>query len=214
MFGRKYSSAITRPALSYLGRAGEALDSLGASRELAGVESENRRQIGLKILYLLNLGRHDEAAESWNELMLENVAAAQEDGTNILVVLLEIAVLMEDRESASLLALGLASTANLSSIDIVLTCPARLLGAAALLLGDPEQARAHYHQGLEACAKIGFRPEIALTRLQLAELLLEHYPDERSEAMEHLDFAISEFRDMKMQPSLERALRHREILKA
>ena len=27
-----------------------------------------------------------------------------------------------------------------------------------------------------------------------------------------LDFVISEFRDMKMQPSLERALTHREIL--
>jgi hypothetical protein len=32
--------------------------------------------------------------------------------------------------------------------------------------------------------------------------------------MEHLDFAIGEFRDMKMQPSLERALWHREILRA
>jgi hypothetical protein len=32
--------------------------------------------------------------------------------------------------------------------------------------------------------------------------------------VEHLDFAIKEFRDMKMQPSLERALRHKEILKA
>ena len=31
---------------------------------------------------------------------------------------------------------------------------------------------------------------------------------------EHLDFAIGEFRDMKMQPSLEGALRHREILRA
>ena len=36
----------------------------------------------------------------------------------------------------------------------------------------------------------------------------------RPEAMEHLDFAIGEFRDVKMQPSLERALRHREILRA
>ncbi len=51
-------------------------------------------------------------------------------------------------------------------------------------------------------------------RLQLAELLLDHYPDDRAEAMEHLDFAIAEFRDMKMQPSLEQALRHREILTA
>ena len=69
-------------------------------------------------------------------------------------------------------------------------------------------------QALEAAGRIRFRPEIALTRFQLAELLLEHYPDERAEALEHLDFAIGEFRDMKMQPSLERALRHRDILKA
>jgi hypothetical protein len=55
---------------------------------------------------------------------------------------------------------------------------------------------------------------VALTRLQLAELLLEHYANEKKEAVEHLDFAIPEFRDMKMQPSLERALRHKQILKA
>ncbi len=59
-----------------------------------------------------------------------------------------------------------------------------------------------------------FRPEITLTRLQLAELLLEYYPDEEKEALEHLDFAIKEFREMKMKPSLERALRHKDILKA
>ncbi len=35
--------------------------------------------------------------------------------------------------------------------------------------------------------------------------VLEHYPKERAEALEHLDFAIAEFRDMKMQPSLEPA---------
>jgi hypothetical protein len=54
-----------------------------------------------------------------------------------------------------------------------------------------------------------FRPELALTRLQLAELLLEHYPEERAAALEHLDFVINEFRQMKMQPSLERALKLR-----
>ncbi len=59
-----------------------------------------------------------------------------------------------------------------------------------------------------------FRPELALTRLQLAKLLLEHYPEEKAAALKHLDFAIKEFRDMKMQPSLERALRHKDILKA
>ncbi len=45
-----------------------------------------------------------------------------------------------------------------------------------------------------------FRPELALSRLQLAELLLDHYPEEKKDALEHLDFAINEFREMKMRP--------------
>src|SRR3972149_8250810 len=91
---------------------------------------------------------------------------------------------------------------------------ARILGLAAALLEDPAQARSFFGQSLEIADNAHIRPESALTRLDLAELLLEHYPDERVEALEHLDFAISEFREMKMQPSLERALRHRELLKA
>ena len=49
---------------------------------------------------------------------------------------------------------------------------------------------------------------------ELAELLLEHYPDENPGAIEHVDFAIEEFRAMKMQPYLERALRHKGLLHA
>jgi hypothetical protein len=33
-------------------------------------------------------------------------------------------------------------------------------------------------------------------------------------SLEHLDFAIKELREMKMRPSLERALRYKDILKA
>ena len=58
------------------------------------------------------------------------------------------------------------------------------------------------------------RPEIAIIRLRLAELLFEHFPEEQPEALIHLDFAIEEFRAMKMQPSLERALRHKGLLHA
>lgn len=58
------------------------------------------------------------------------------------------------------------------------------------------------------------RESVALAHLGLAELLLEHYPDERESAIEHLDLAITEFRDMRMQTSLERALRDRELLTA
>jgi hypothetical protein len=45
-------------------------------------------------------------------------------------------------------------------------------------------------------------------------LLLEHYVDEHDATIEHLDFAIAELRDMKMQPALERALRLRGLLTA
>ena len=124
----------------------------------------------------------------------------------MLVSLLETAVLIEDRELCSVLAQRLAPVSFLSTGFVAWTCPARHLGAAAALLGEPDRARGYYHEALEAAGKIRFRPEIALTRLQLADLLLEHYPDDRAEAMEHLDFAIGEFRDMKMQPSLEGAL--------
>ena len=95
-----------------------------------------------------------------------------------------------------------------------MTSIARHLGATAALLGNPDEGRDYYAQALEVCERVRFRPEIALTRLQLAELLLDHYPDDRAAAVEHLDFVVREFGEMKMQPSLERALRHRELLKA
>ena len=62
--------------------------------------------------------------------------------------------------------------------------------------------------------RCGSAPRSPSSVSDLAELLLEHYPDEHDAAIEHLDFAIAELRDMKMQPALERALRHRGLLKA
>ena len=90
----------------------------------------------------------------------------------------------------------------------------RLVGNSYVLNSAPAEARIHYQKALAGCAQLRFRPELALTRFELAELLLDHYPDERPAAIEHLDFAIAEFREMKMQPSLERALKHKELLKA
>jgi hypothetical protein len=57
------------------------------------------------------------------------------------------------------------------------------------------------------------RPGDCLYRLELAELRREHFPDERVEALEYLDFAIGEFKEMKMRPALERALKQRDIIK-
>jgi tetratricopeptide (TPR) repeat protein len=129
------------------------------------------------------------------------------------IILLEAAVLVGHRQSAELLLNRLAGS-GFHTTKLHTTCTARHLGAAAALLGRPEEARNHYQEAIKVCTNMRFRPELALTRLQLAELLLEHYPDKKKEALEHLEFAINEFREMKMQPSLERALRHKEILGA
>jgi DNA-binding NarL/FixJ family response regulator len=61
-----------------------------------------------------------------------------------------------------------------------------------------------YLQALESASKIRFRPEMALAHLRLAELMLEEGDD--ADVREHLDIAIPELRDMKMQPALERGL--------
>jgi DNA-binding NarL/FixJ family response regulator len=82
----------------------------------------------------------------------------------------------------------------------------RLIGEAATLVGRPAVARDSYEQALQVCQKIRFRPELALIRLDLAELLLSSYPSERARAADHLHAATVEFQAMHMQPALTRAL--------
>jgi len=124
---------------------------------------------------------------------------------------LQAAVMTGHRRAVELL-MGRFADSALQVIPYSTTVVRRHLGAAATLPGRPEEARTHYQDALQVATEMRFRPEVALTRLQLTELLLEHYPEEKSEALEHLDFAINEFCEMKMQPSLERALKHKEIL--
>jgi hypothetical protein len=45
-------------------------------------------------------------------------------------------------------------------------------------------------------------------------MLVWRYPVNKTGAMGYLHFGIKEFRERKMQPSLERALRQKNILKA
>ena len=130
------------------------------------------------------------------------------------IIFLEAAVLVGHKQAAELLLRRLAISGLRTTSIFYMTCVDRHLGAAAALLGRYDEARKYYDEAIKVCTEMRFRPELALTRLQLAELLLEHHPDKKKEALEHLDFAIKEFREMKMQPSLERALRHKDILKA
>jgi tetratricopeptide (TPR) repeat protein len=130
------------------------------------------------------------------------------------MIFLQAAVLIGHKQTAESLLRRLAGSGLRTTGVFNPTCVDRVLGGAAALLGRYDEACKYYQEAIRICTETQFRPELALTRLQLAELLLEHYPDEKREALEHLNFAIKEFRDMKMQPSLERALRHKDILKA
>jgi DNA-binding CsgD family transcriptional regulator len=136
-------------------------------------------------------------------------ASSGYDGTPMfeLAILLEAATAVGHRRAASVLVARLDGIAHLSIVPVFETCVGRHLGDAAVLLGDRPAARHYYARALQAAGKIGFRPELALTHLGLAELLLDEADDAaRPEALAHLGTAISELRDMKMLPALRRAL--------
>jgi len=213
--GRFFAAVRGWRHLLYLDRANAALPELG---QRAAIEAERGRvawnEQARTALVLTYLGRRDEARATMHRLLIDLKVASEE---HVMVIqagvnLLETAVLLKDREAAGLLASRLRPVAELAYGGLAQTCVARHLGAAAALLGEREEALTSYEQALEVCEKIRFRPEIALTHFGIAELLLDD--GDRAEALGHLDFAIAEFREMKMQPSLERALRHKEVLKA
>jgi tetratricopeptide (TPR) repeat protein len=198
----------------YLGWGREGLRHLEEWAKAAGLSIPVPAP--MRVYYLVCGGETEEAPT-----VLDEVAdhyAAQPEKTRhpfgARVLLLETAVLAKHTRAAEVFLNLLAGAVCKTTGAQNPTCVARHLGGAAALLGRHEEARKYYQEAVKVSTEMKFRPELALTRLQLAELLLEHYPKERAEALEHLDFAISEFRDMKMRPWLERALRHKEILKA
>jgi tetratricopeptide (TPR) repeat protein len=214
-------------AMLYLGRGSEALTRYeGASRPIEAARA----------MCLAHLGRHQEASAIRDRF--GDVGSDQDESSmQILTALLEAAILGEDKGTAQGLARRMAPLAPYPCAKGLGVSYVRLLGGAAALHGDRAQAKAYYQQALEVCAAIGFRPEIALTHLELAELLLTEAESLqqsaiksrrrgrpkageptaeslRSEAQGHLDFAIEELRAMKMQPALERALSHKGLLHA
>ena len=193
------------PAL-HLGRGEEAGYSGG--RQLTGAQN---------VLVLGKLGQTEAARAALNEFRSQfRVPPGESElATNALNALLDASVIVQDSEAAEHLTQHLASLSRMvvPEAGSQLGCAARHLGAAAAMLDKPADSRVYYADAIEICERVRFRPELSLARLQLAELLLDRFPDERAEAIEHLDTAIADFREMKMQPSLERALARQQSLK-
>jgi DNA-binding CsgD family transcriptional regulator/tetratricopeptide (TPR) repeat protein len=209
--GRHLSLLLLQAPLIFLGRAQEWLARLQEFGAVEGSDIVGQRLLPYQAACLAHLGRLDEA-RALVGAQLEQEAANTGDSdrnANLLMYLFETAVLVGDRRAAASMARRVELLASLSTGDWFYTCPARHLGAAAALCEDSVGARRYYEQALLTAGKISFRPEIALTHLQLAELLLASSDlSDRLEARQHLDYAIGEFRQMHMQPALDRALGH------
>jgi hypothetical protein len=209
------SAARLGPRLAgYLGWGRKGLRPYEESAQAGGVSLPPVNRISA--YFLACEGEKEEVVTMLEEFADHNAAEPEKTKYHFgaLVLLLETAVLAQHTRAAEVLLNLLAGAVFKTTGVYNPTCVARHLGGAATLLGRHQEARRHYREAIKVCTGMRFRPELALTRLQLAELLLEHYARERAKALEHLDFAMSEFRDMKMRPWLERALRHKEILKA
>jgi tetratricopeptide (TPR) repeat protein len=190
------------------------LELLTSAAENGGAFSPNFSLI--ENLAAIRFALHeDPAAHDFIDFMLQAPISNFSDGVGIYALLGEIGSLTKSEEMAKFLleALGDTPLAFSSSVNSIVCIP-RILGDAHVVLGRTSEARGEFERAADLCIKMRFRPELALTRAHLAELLLDHYPDEHDAAIEHLDFAIAEFRDMKMQPALERALGRRGLLKA
>jgi DNA-binding CsgD family transcriptional regulator len=218
MFGRQVGVGLLIAAALHLGRPDlwlATVDEYGGPASLTRPGRPAAWFIDLtaeRALCLAQLGRI-EAARTLVGPLLDDLSIDDELPLVPLGRLLQAAVVLEHREAAQALAAQLTCVAHLAIGYLLYTCVARPLGDASVLLGDLASARAYYAQALESAGKIRFRPELALTHLHLAELLLKEADDAvRPEALEHLDVAIPELRDMKMQPAFERALALRETL--
>jgi DNA-binding CsgD family transcriptional regulator len=203
MHGRFTAHGLTWRPLLYLGRT-------GASPAGSDGETSEDQLISRRVEALVCLAHGGPTSELRDELrrLLQRIDPmySEEAPADWLGKLLEASLLLDDRDAIARLVPkldGIVATNDLFSVNNV----ARQVGAAYALLEDRTAATAQYQRALEWATKIRFRPEIALTRLALAELLADGDAQQRSESRGHLDFAVEEFRTMNMRPALERALR-------
>ncbi|MBV9596753.1 MAG: AAA family ATPase [Chloroflexi bacterium] len=189
-----------RLPLMYLGNVERYVDVVRAYQAAAGTP---RAEAALLLaLGLSGSGRVQEAIAGGEATGVDSL----DDRPLLeLVLRLELALCTGDAAAARELAERLAPVVHLTTVDGCTQSVARLVGSALRLQGDFDRARADFQLALVGSQRIGYRPEVALTQLELAELLLDYYPDERHVARAHLESAASEFRAMRMQPFVARA---------
>ena len=104
----------------------------------------------------------------------------------------------------------------------------RILGLLAHTMGNLDDAMAHFEEALAFCRKAGYRPELAWSLCDYADLLLERASTmpgrggsrtaptdaDRAKAMSLLEESLAISSELGMRPLMERVLSRREILGA
>ncbi len=91
----------------------------------------------------------------------------------------------------------------------------RILGLLAHTMGNLADAQGHFEDAITFCRKAGYRPELAWSLCDYADMLLERKGDgDRKKAVAMLDESLAISTELGMRPLMERVLSRREILKA
>ena len=108
-----------------------------------------------------------------------------------------------------------AALASVPGIMVFYISTDRVLGLLSVTLGSPDQAVVHFEDALAFNRRAGFRPDLAWTCCDYADMLLERNGDgDRARAITLLDESLSISSELGMRPLMERVLSRREILKA
>ncbi len=82
-------------------------------------------------------------------------------------------------------------------------------------MGSQDLAAEHFEDALGFCRKGGYRPELAWTCCDYADMLLQRNGDgDQAKAMALLDESLAVSSERGMRPLMERVLSRREILRA
>jgi DNA-binding CsgD family transcriptional regulator len=158
---------------------------------------------------LAHMGRLSDAQKSLTQVAHMVARPPHHANSGYITIILEAAALAGDRSMGPRLFELIRGDDR--RLPLMFVFVPRHLAALARLLGDFQASRDLYHEGITVAESIGHRPELALSRLELADLLLNSYPSERARAFEQLDLAIPEFESMEMKPALARALHLRGV---
>ena len=95
------------------------------------------------------------------------------------------------------------------------TAADRVLGLLAHTMGSLDAAAAHFDDALAFCRKAGYRPELAWSCCDYADMLRERDgPGDQAKATALLDESLAISTELGMRPLMERVLSRREILGA